>query len=291
MKTKFGIKLRLDIFLQNYWVTDDMNFTEITSRKNKTVIECSDLVKDKKARDASGLFAVEGIKLFEEALCSGMEIKSVFFTEKALGIYREKIEASGVSELYLVSDEVYDKMSDESAPQGIFAVVKKPVKEKITKEALKEGSFVILEDIQNPLNIGAVLRCCYSLGFEKVIFSSGCTDIYSPKCARAAMGSLFKVKAYFPENLTDTVNELTSVGNRVFCTSLGERSVKLGDFDFLSSDSFVIGNEGHGASDNLMNSCSHSLFIPMNEGAESLNAATAAAIVMWEMKKNILCGN
>ncbi|MBQ8759504.1 MAG: RNA methyltransferase, partial [Clostridia bacterium] len=256
----------------------------------KTVTDTAELSKSKKARDASGVFTIEGIKLFDEAVLSGMEIKSVFFTEKALSIYGAKLEGLTNAEHYLVTDEVYEKLSDESAPQGILAIVKKPLSEDFTEASLKEGSFVLLEDIQNPLNIGAILRCCYSMGFEKVVFSEGCADVYSPKCARAAMGSLFKIKAYFSDDLSETARALSEHGCRVFCTSLGERSVKLGSFDFVSSDCFVIGNEGHGASDTLMNACSHSLFIPMNEGAESLNAATAAAIVMWEMKKDTLSG-
>lgn len=265
-----------------------MRYTELTSRKNKTVTDAAELSKSKKARDTSGVFPIEGIKLFDEALLSGLEIKSVFFTEKAASLYSDRLEALTDAELYLVTDEVYEKLSDESAPQGILAIVKKPSSEAFTEESLKEGSFVLLEDIQNPLNIGAILRCCYSMGFEKVVFSGSCADIYSPKCARSAMGSLFKIKAYFSDDLAETARALAEKGNRVFCTSLGRRSVKLGSFEFEATDSFVIGNEGHGASDTLMNACSHCLFIPMNEGAESLNAATAAAIVMWEMKKNIL---
>lgn len=265
-----------------------MRYTELTSRKNKTVIDTAELSKNKKARDASGVFPIEGIKLFDEAILSGLIIESVFFTKKAASLYSNKLETLTDTKLYLVTDDVYEKLSDESAPQGILAIVKKPSAKNLSEESLKEGSFVLLEDIQNPLNIGAILRCCYSMGFEKVIFSESCADIYSPKCARAAMGSLFKIEAYFSNNLPQTAKTLSESGCRVFCTSLGERSVKLGEFEFIPSDCFVIGNEGHGASDLLMNACSHSLFIPMNDGAESLNAATAAAIVMWEMKKSIL---
>lgn len=267
---------------------ENIEYISITSRKNTTVVEASELCKSKKARDAKGVFAIEGVKLFEEAILSGMKFDSVFFTEKAMGTCGDLLEKVSGANLYLVTDEVYAKLSDESAPQGIFAVVKKPQAKLFTEGTLKEGAFVILEDIQNPLNIGAILRCCYSLGFEKVVFSGGCADIYSPKCARAAMGSLFKIKAYFSDNLPKTALDIVSKGNRIFCTALGERSTKLGEVKFLPSDSFVIGNEGHGATDELMKSCTHSLFIPMNQGAESLNAATAAAIVMWEMRKEIL---
>ena len=267
---------------------EKIEYTSITSRKNDTVIEACELCKNKKARDAKGVFVIEGVKLFEEATLSGMEIQSVFVTEKAVNTYSDLLAKAQDAKFYLVTDEVYSKLSDESAPQGIFAVVKKPQAKCFTDDAINEGGFVILEDVQNPLNIGAILRCCYSLGFEKIVFSGGCADIYSPKCARAAMGSLFKIKTYFSDNLPETASKIVSAGNRIFCTALSERSTKLGEVDFLPSDSFVIGNEGHGATDELMKACTHSLFIPMNQGAESLNAATAAAIVMWEMRKGIL---
>ncbi len=267
-----------------------MTYTEITSRKNMTILDAASLSTDKKSRDRACLFPAEGIKLFEEALNAGLCVKKVFFTQKALDLYGGTIEKADGAELFLVTDEVYGKLSEEKAPQGIFACIEKPVSGKLCEDELKSGSFVLLEDIQNPLNIGAILRCCYSMGFEKVIFSRACADIYSPKCARAAMGSLFKITPYFTDDMTKTAELLVTLGNRVFCTCLSDTSVKLGDIKFKDGDCFVIGNEGHGASAGLLSVCSDSLYIPMNEGAESLNAATAAAIVMWEMKKNILCG-
>lgn len=266
-----------------------MNYTEITSRKNKTVLSAAELFSKKKARDESGTFPVEGFKLLEEAISAGLEISELFFTQNALDNFGTLLEKAGCASPYLVTDEVYAKISGEEAPQGIFASVRKPSAGALTDSELEKGGFVLLEDIQNPLNIGAVLRCCYAMGFEKVIFSSACADIYSPKCARAAMGSLFRITPYFTDNMPETVKKITSAGNRVFCTRLDKDSLRLGTFEFAHTDSFVIGNEGHGASGAVSNACSGGLFIPMNDGAESLNAAAAAAIVMWEMKKSHLC--
>lgn len=266
-----------------------MTYTEITSRKNKVIIECAGLCLDKKARDLSGLFPAEGIKLIEEAIFSGLKIKMLFFTQKALTLYGSVIEKTGCSQKFLVTDEVYAKLTSESAPQGIFACIEKPVCANLSDEQLSFGEFVLLEDIQNPLNIGAILRCCYSMGFEKVIFSKECADIYNPKCVRAAMGSLFKITPFFSDNLPEVTSRIIQNGNRVFCTSLDKRSKSLGSISFKKGDCFVIGNEGHGVSEKLIEKCSDTLIIPMNQGAESLNAATAAAIVMWEMKKQFLC--
>ena len=268
-----------------------MSYTEITSRKNQTIIYSCKLYNDKKARDQDNMFVFEGIKLLGEAVLSGLDILRIFFTKDALDKYSSMIEETECREKYLVTDEVYAKLSGESSPQGIFTCAKKPFPHKFDCEAISGGAFVFLEDIQNPQNIGAILRCCYSMGFEKIVFSDKCADIYSPKCARAAMGSLFKIKPFFSNNLPFDVKNLVSSGKRVFCTMLSGESKMLGKLSFLPDDSFVIGNEGHGASEDLQKECTCGLYIPMNEGAESLNAATAAAIVMWEMKKDILCGN
>lgn len=266
-----------------------MPYTEITSRKNRIILEASCLCVDKKARDKSGLFPAEGIKLLEEALICGLKVDKLFFTQKALDLYINTIERTECAQKFLVTDEVYAKLSDESAPQGIFACIEKPVCGNLSDEELTCGDFVLLEDVQNPLNIGAILRCCYSMGFEKVVFSKACADIYNPKCVRAAMGSLFKITPFFSDNMPELALRIANAGNRVFCTCLNKNSLVLGDISFKPGDCFAIGNEGHGVSESLMKSCSDSLIIPMNSGAESLNAATAAAIVMWEMKKNTLC--
>lgn len=259
-----------------------MVINEITSRKNSIINETALLTSDKRARDTSGLFAVEGAKLLSEAVDSGFEVASVFFTKKAFSKYEELICKANCKNNYLVTDEVYSKLSAEDAPQGILTCIKKP--EPLSLKSAN-APYVILEDIQNPLNIGAILRVAYSFGFENIIFSDKCADIYSPKCARAAMGSLFRIKPFFSDNIPETVKWLCENKVRVFCTYLDKQSKKLGSFDFLPTDSFVIGNEGHGASEDAKNACSDTLYIPMNESAESLNAATAAAVVMWEMRK------
>jgi TrmH family RNA methyltransferase len=102
------------------------------------------------------------------------------------------------------------------------------------------------------------------------------------------MGSLFKIQLYRTQNICETVDNIKSSGNRVFCTALAKESLVLGNFDFHPNDSVIIGNEGHGISDDTLSHSTNSIFIPMNKNAESLNAATAAAIVLWEMNKNSL---
>lgn len=267
-----------------------LNFSEIMSRKNEKIIWASKLA-DKKNRDREGLFFVEGFKLLEEALLSGLTVEKVFFTSKALERYSALIEKSCCSECYLVSDEVYQKLSDEASPQGIFSVIKKPSLKEFTDKELNDGGFIILEDIQNPQNLGAVFRCAYSLGGKKIIMSDKCADIYNPKTLRSGMGSIFKSEFSVIENICEFIERQRLMGNRVFCTHLHSDSRALGSFEFIPSDSIVIGNEGHGVSDTVVSSCFGSVIIPMAEGAESLNAATASSIIIWEMNKSRLQQN
>lgn len=265
---------------------NNMQYTHITSRKNPQI---QDVIKlyDKKQRDSSLLFLASGIKLLKEAVISGLEIESIFFTENALEKYKDDIKLCKNAKLYFVSDDVFEKISTEKAPQGILSVVKrKPYI--FDLENVKDKSFVILEDLQNPLNLGAIIRCAFSLGFENIALCGDCADAYGDKAVRSAMGSLYKVNLYRFNKSSDIINAIRKTGSRVFCTCLDESSKKLGSFDFSCTDSIVIGNEGHGASNETISLCDEKLYIPMTDGAESLNAATACAVVMWEMKKETL---
>ena len=266
----------------------DFSYFEITSRKNEKIIWASKL-SDKKYRDKEGVFITDGIKLLEEAVISGLYVEKIFFTSKALSLYGDILKKSDSREYYLVTDEVFEKLTDETAPQGVLAVIKKPTATEFSKESIKDGGFIILEDIQNPLNLGAIFRCAYSLGGKKIILSNKCADVYNPKTLRSGMGSIFKSDFMVCENIHDFISEQKSFGNNVYCTHLHSDSLKLGSFEFLQSDSIVIGNEGHGVSEKTVDACSNSVIIPMTEGAESLNAATASSIIIWEMNKSKLC--
>lgn len=262
-----------------------MDYTEITSRKNEK-ISCASRLCDKKVRDNEGLFFTEGSKLLTEAVFSGLEIKSTFFTRSALEKNTELLEKLN-GEKYLVTDEVYAKLTSESSPEGIFSCIEKKSDFLLSENEEKNGGFIILEDIQNPQNLGAIFRCAYALGFSKIIMSGNCADIYNPKSIRAAMGSLFRCGFLYTDVLEFAQKQKNS-GNRVICTALHKDSHVLGDFEFRYGDSIVIGNEGKGVSEKLLEICGESLIIPMTKDAESLNAATAAAIVLWEMKKKSL---
>ncbi len=260
------------------------SYNEITSRKNDKIIWASKL-SDKKMRDKENVFFIEGVKLLREAVEACFNIKMILFTKKAFELYEADLESACADEYILVTDEVMEKLSVESAPQGIFSIIEKKPPLPFSNDSLDNGSFIILEDIQNPQNLGAIFRCAFSLGGKKLVLSKGCADVFGSKAQRASMGAILKSEFYVCDNIVTFIEQQKELGNRVYCTHLHSDSEVLGRFEFRGSDSIVIGNEGKGITSEVVNICTGSVIIPMTENAESLNASTAASILIWELNK------
>lgn len=250
----------------------------ITSRKNQTVIETSKLT-DRRRREETGTFILEGIKLFSEAVGAGAKIRRVFVTETALEKYAGELENCGCDKIYLVTDEVFSKLSTESAPQGVFAVADFYT---TAPKRVSDAPFaLVLDGVADPGNLGTIIRCADALGADCVYIGEGGVDLYNPKTVRAAMGSLFRVRTERC-NAKEAVLRLMADGYKVYATLLDHRAVDIRKADISGKTAFVIGNEGHGVSADVSAACYGSVIIPMTEGIQSLNAAVAASLVMWE---------
>ena len=257
---------------------------EIITSKNNAVIVAASKLSDKKYRERTGTFAFEGIKLFSEALSEGVCFSRVFVTETAYEKYREKLEALPKGVLTLVSDAVYEKLSFESAPQGVFSVA-----EYFSPKTKEDSSFVLLLDgVADPGNFGAILRSAEAFGVDTVYMGKNGADLYNPKTVRACMGSLFRVDVRRTESIESEIALLKRSGFRVFATALQRDSLDIRKVDFSGKIAFVIGNEGHGVSEEVIRACNGTVIIPMREGPESLNAAVASGVVMWEAARQRL---
>ena len=257
---------------------------EIITSKNNAVIVAASKLSDKKYRERTGTFAFEGIKLFSEALSAGVRFSRVFVTETAYEKYRETLCTLPKGILTLVSDAVYEKLSFESAPQGVFSVA-----EYFSPKTKKESSFVLLLDgVADPGNFGAILRSAEAFGVDAVYMSKNGADLYNPKTVRACMGSLFRTDVRRTESMKDEIELLKQSGFRIFATALNRNSLDIRGVDFKGKIGFVIGNEGHGVSEEVLEVCDGSVIIPMREGPESLNAAVASGVVMWEAARQRL---
>ena len=268
----------------------------ITSKQNPRIKGVCAL-SEKREREALALFRFDGIKLLIEAIEKGIEIDSVYIRESSFEYVAERLggEFSRLDgdKITLVSDAVFEKMSLEKAPEGVITVAKYIDKiRKITKienvELPQKSECVFLaESLQDPGNLGTLIRSAAALGINRVVISSDSADVYNPKTIRAAMGGLFYISVDRVERdiFGEYIGALRADGRRVFAAALDERAQTLDKLDIKAGDCFVIGNEGHGLTDGTIGACDGSVIIPMVDEVESLNAAAAAVILMWEMKK------
>ncbi len=257
----------------------------ITSRKNPLITRIAKL-SDKKHRDAEGLFRIDGVKLFAEAAASGIDFLYTFIAESKrerlmaeLGDLLEKIGGTVI----FVSDEVLDKLTEEAAPQGIVAVARKF--HLIAADIPQDGDFraLFLSSIRDPGNLGTMIRTAYAFGVDRVFISRDCADIYSSKTIRAAMGTIFRQPLSVVDDEIAFADKMRSFDCALYAAALKREARSLGSFALPERVCFAIGNEGHGLSDALIDACSGTVFIPMSPGCESLNAASAATVLIWEM--------
>lgn len=264
----------------------------ITSRQNPRVKNLCGLAEKKKRRQ-SKTFRFDGVKLLREALLCGLHPREVFL-RYPVSEEIEELVAWGIKEGLLteetvvyVSDSVFEKLSEERAPEGVITVadflsdLHRTEREDLPKQGEK---ILILESVRDAGNLGTIMRSCAALGIDRLILSSDCAELYNPKTVRSAMGALFRLptQEICSERLPEWIVSLRESGRRVYATALGRDALLVGSFSMECGDCFVIGNEGHGLSENVIAACDGCALIPMRDGNESLNAAAAASICIWE---------
>ena len=256
---------------------------KITSRKNQLVAHGRGLLREKKLRDREGLFAVEGVKLCLEALSAGIIPEWALVSETAAEKFVEAVgEIEENCAVTVVSDDVYSYLSEQKSPQGIFLAGQILDKSVNLDRILNSDKILLLDCVQDSGNLGTMLRTAEALGIGGVVLGEGCADVWSPKTLRASMGSAFRL----PTCTMDTVSAVKAAkekGFAVYAAMLDDTAQRLGSFEFPEKSAVVIGNEGHGVSSEAAALC-EKVYIPIN-GAESLNAAAAAAVLCWEMSK------
>ena len=253
----------------------------ITSRNNPKITDAAKL-KQKKFRDASGLFYFEGKKLLCEALDAKAPIKTLFYTEKNSSFVASL--PSGFEKIP-VSESVYEKLTDENSPSGLFCVISHLDRIKFLRKIYKDEEIVspfIAISVRDPGNLGTIIRNAIALGVGELILSSDCADVYNPKTVRAAMGALFRLKIYVVEEELTLPSSLAEHGFDVYGATLHTNSVSLTDIENDKNICYAVGNEGHGLSPEFVEKCSGCVTIPMTRGAESLNVSLAATVLMWE---------
>jgi len=259
----------------------------ITSRTNPLVISLSKLVQTKHRRE-QGLFLAEGVKLSEEA--SSTDAVRYVLVQDEDGYADEAVldvaaRCPDPSRVITLPESVFSKITTENAPQGIITVMAHM--ESLHRDfpteasALPEGRVLAVDCVRDPGNLGTVIRTAHAFGYRTVV-AGGCADIYHPRTVRAAMGALFHTRILVCSDLAQALVALRESGHRILSAALAQDALELGRCELQPRDCVVIGNAGHGVSDAMLSLSDGVVRIPMCEGSESLNAAGAAAVLMWE---------
>ena len=276
----------------------------ISSKDNKKIKYIRSLLEKGSIRKKNRQFVVEGIKLVEEALEYGKVLEIVL----AESLYKEIISGdlsknallaengqnitNYVKKQYstiVVSDTVFKTVSETISPQGAAAVIEMPEYELLAKEFLNQAynkngkiKLLILEDTADPGNLGTIMRTAEAAGVTGVIMSKGTVDIFNPKVVRSTMGSIFRLPFVYVEDLKEVIKELKKQGISFYATHLkGEKSYKA--IKYSDRSAILVGNEARGLSDEVADLADTYVLIPMQGKVESLNAAVAAALMMYEV--------
>lgn len=256
--------------------TVESMITSVTNKKVKSIVQ---LNKKAGLRRKEGIFIAEGIKMFLEA-----PLESVLEVYVSEGFHKvsqieQKLKQCGYE---TVSEEVFSKISDTQTPQGILCVLRQS---HYSLKDMLEGQgvplFLVVEGLQDPGNLGTILRTGEGAGVSGVIMSKDTVDIYNPKTIRSTMGSIYRVPFFYAEDIVQTVKALQKDGIKVYAAHLkGEESYSR--CDYTGGTAFLIGNEGNGLSEELSEAADHYIKIPMKGQVESLNAAVSASLLMYE---------
>lgn len=255
----------------------------LTSKDNPAVKYAAKLRKSAKFRREEGRFVAEGLRLCQDAMRSGAAIDAVFLTEAALQKNPEVCEALAqyAAKAYTVSPAVFALLGETQTPQGVLCVIKTLDKSAHFDTIKIGGKFLALENVQDPNNLGTVLRSAEAFGVSGVILSADCCDIYNPKVVRGSMGAVFRLPLLIIDDFCSFF--AAHPGLHSYAAVVDSRAESVIETRFEEPCIVLIGNEGNGLRAETVLACEHSVTIPMRGKAESLNASAAATILIWEM--------
>ncbi len=251
----------------------------ITSTSNQQIKNIIRLEKKGKARKEQDVFLVEGLRMYQEA--PRERIVKTYVSES---FYKKEKEMLCDTDVEIVEDRVFQSASDTMTPQGVLSIVKQYHYKMEDFWKKEHPFFLVLENLQDPGNMGTIFRTAEGAGVDGIFLSKDCVDLYNPKVIRSTMGSIYRMPFLYVDSVTDIVEELKKKKIRVFAAHLKGKNSYDGE-DYLSGTAFLIGNEGNGLTDELASKADCYVKIPMQGKVESLNAAMAAGILMYEVNR------
>ena len=252
----------------------------ISSKENELIKHIKKL-KDKKERDMSNEYVIEGIKLIQEAIQENVNIKQIVVCDdcdKTESISKDLMYEIAKYDCIYVTKKIFKYISEVQEPQGILAVIEKNNSDKDID--YNQDIIVALDDVQDPGNLGTILRTVDSIGLTQILVSKGTADSYNPKVVRSTMGAIFRIKIIECEDLEKTLKEIKKHKFKVVVTSLQTENTIYGIK--YNKKVIVIGNEAKGVEKNIQDLADEKIKIPMLGKTESLNASVATGIVLYE---------
>ena len=269
---------------------------QVITSKDNSIIKHIKKLKEKKYRDENNEYIIEGIKLIKEAIQEKAKIKQIIICEdceKNLGIDKELIYEIAKENCIYVTKKIFESITDVTNPQGILAIIEKnnievQINNNIQEINLKEDIIVALDGVQDPGNLGTILRTVDSIGLTQILVSKDTADSYNPKVVRSTMGAIFRIKIIECENLENTLKMLKEKKFSILATSLQTKN-SIYDVDY-NKTVVVIGNESKGVTENIQKIADKKVKIPMLGKTESLNASVATGIVLYEYVRQKIQG-
>ena len=255
---------------------------QVISSKENEIIKNIKKLKEKKYRDLNNEYIIEGIKVIQEAIQENAKIKQIIICddcEKNSNISQEMMYEIAKYECIYVTNKIFTSLTDVKNPQGIMAIVEKN-SSKEEKIDYNQDIIVALDDIQDPGNLGTILRTVDSIGINQILVSKGTADSYNPKVVRSTMGAIFRVKIIECEDLEKTLKEIKKHKFEILVTSLQTEN-SIYDIKY-NKKVIVIGNEANGVEEKIQNMADVKVKIPMLGRTESLNASVATGIILYE---------
>lgn len=260
---------------------------EILSRSNRIIKDYIKLAENRRYRAETGRFVIEGRRLLDDALKSGANFDYIILSGETAARSPELAARlpAGCGQ-YLAAGQVAEKLASTKNTQGVFAAVFMPGKldnGNLLDRINISGKYIALEDIQDPGNLGTILRSLEAFGLDGALLSPGCADLYSPKTVRASMGAVFRCRAFLTDDLPGTIRQLRERGMRAFAAVADVDAKDVTGAGLGTGCVVAVGNEGNGLTAGCEDACGERVTIRMDGRAQSLNAASAASILMWEM--------
>lgn len=253
----------------------------VTSMQNALIKNIVQLQKKKSARKKQGLFVVEGIRAVNEIPAS-VEVMHYITTPE---VKAEEIKNLEMKKWITVTAEIFKAISETQSPQGVMAIVKMP-EHRLEDVSIKEnGFYLVLENLQDPGNLGTIIRSAHAFNVDGVFLTKGTVDLYSPKVVRSTMSSLFHVPVIVDYEISEYMEVLNKAHITTYATHLSDTAKSIYEAKFEGGTALIIGNEGNGISDEVKETANEHIIIPMPGGCESLNASVATSICLYEVMR------